>query len=86
MQSIRFWATFTLVAIIGTSIAVTVIAQEPTPDLVLQNKGLIRAGPLYVVDAERGFVDGMAKIQPRYAEMEALLPEAGCGRAEPERI
>ncbi len=72
MNEIRFCVTVSLLAITGAMGLVAGSAAEPTPDEVLKSKGLARAGLVYVVDAERGFVDGMARIQPRYAEVETL--------------
>jgi hypothetical protein len=73
MLGIRFWRIVSLLAVTAVIGSAAVMASEPTPDEVLKSRGLTRAGQIYVLDAEeRGFLEGMAKIQPRYAEMEAL--------------
>ena len=43
--------------------------RESGPDDVLRSLGLTRAGLVYVLDAERGFLEGLTRIQPRYAEL-----------------
>jgi hypothetical protein len=72
MRGIRVCVNVSLVAITVAMSGGAVAASEPTPDDVLKNKGLTRAGLVYVLDGEKGFLEGMAKIQPRYAEVEAL--------------
>lgn len=72
MNGVLYRVTFSLVAITVISTNAAAMASEPTPEEVLKGQGLTKAGLLFVLDAEQGFLDGMAKIQPRYAELEVF--------------
>jgi hypothetical protein len=66
------WTFFRVLLMTGIAAHAAARAAEPTPDEVLKNNGLTKSGLLYVLDSERGFLDGTTKIQPRYADMEKL--------------
>ena len=61
-------ALLAVVAALGDAAAITA---DPTPEKVLEGRGLKRSGMLYVLDAESDFVPRVAKLQPSYRQLKA---------------
>jgi hypothetical protein len=61
-------ASLAVVAALGNAAAP---AADPTPEKVLEGRGLKRSGMLYVVDAESDFIPQVAKLQPSYRQLKA---------------
>jgi hypothetical protein len=61
-------ALLAVAAALGDSAAV---ADDPSPEKLLEGHGLKRSGMLYVVDAESDFIPRVAKLQPDYGQLKA---------------
>jgi hypothetical protein len=59
-------ALLAIVAALGNS---TAVAADPTPEQVLNRRGLKRSGMVYVLEAESDFVPKVAKLQPGYRQL-----------------
>jgi hypothetical protein len=59
-----------LLALVGLGDS-AVVADDPTPEKILEGRGLKRSGMLYVVDAESDFIPQVAKLQPDYRQLKA---------------
>ena len=54
------------------SVAPPAVLKAQTPEEVLKSRGLTKSGTRYVLDAEAGFLEEFARVQPRYGELKAL--------------
>jgi hypothetical protein len=63
-------ALLTIVAPLGDDSAV---AADPTPEKVLEGRGLKRSATLFVLDQESDFVPQVAKLKPGYQQLKATF-------------
>jgi len=61
-----------LLAVLGALQGAAAIAADHTPEEVLKSRGLTKSGTLYVLDAEAGFLEKFAKVQPLYLQLRVL--------------
>ena len=71
MRPTRSCLAVALLAVVAALGDAAAIAADPTPEKVLEGRGLKRSGMLYVLDAESDFVPRVAKLQPSYRQLKA---------------
>jgi hypothetical protein len=71
MRGVRSSLAVALLAVAAASGHASTAADDPSPEKILEGRGLKRSGMLYVVDAESDFISQAAKLQPAYRQLKA---------------
>jgi hypothetical protein len=71
MPGVRNSPAIALVALVAALVGDAAMAADPTPEQVLNGRGLKQSGMLYVLEAESDFVPKVAKLQPGFRQSKA---------------
>jgi hypothetical protein len=70
MFGTRSWRAAGLPAVLGLIVGSAAMAAGPED--VLKSRGLTKAGMLYVLETEPGFLEKVGKLQPSYQELKGV--------------
>jgi hypothetical protein len=71
MRATRTSLATTLLAVVTALGNAAAVADDPSPETVLEGRGLKRSGMLYIVDQESDFVPQVAKLRPSFGQLKA---------------